>query len=60
MDLDFLNTLETIFDSSEQEFYELSNDQKIAIKNSRVQIENGDFHKNEDVILEMREWLKKK
>lgn len=60
MDLNFLNTLQTILDSSEQEFHELSNDQKIAIENSRVQIENGNFHKNEEVISEMREWLKKK
>ncbi|TPG36349.1 hypothetical protein EAH81_19955 [Flavobacterium pectinovorum] len=60
MDLNFLNTLQTIFDSSEQEFYEVSNDQKIAIENSRIEIENGNFHKNEDVILEMRQWLKNK
>ena len=60
MDLSIVNTLQTIFDSSEGEFYELSIDQKTAIENSRVQIENGNFHKNEEVITEMREWLKKK
>ncbi|SHG58455.1 hypothetical protein [Flavobacterium defluvii] len=59
-DLNFLNALQTIFDSSEQELYALSNDQKKAIENSRMEIKNGDFHKNEEVISEMREWLKKK
>lgn len=60
MDLNFLNALQTIFDSSEQELYELSDDQKKTIENSRTEIENGNFHKNEAVISEMREWLKKK
>jgi hypothetical protein len=59
-DLNFLNALQTIFDASEQELFELSNDQKKTIENSRIEIENGNFHKNEEVISEMREWLKKK
>jgi hypothetical protein len=59
-DLNFLNALQTIFDSSEQELYQLSNDQKTSIATSRMEIENGNFHKNEEVISEMREWLKKK
>lgn len=59
-DLNFLNALQTIFDASEQELYELSNDQKTTIESSRIEIENGNFHKNEEVISEMREWLKKK
>ena len=59
-DLNFLNALQTIFDSSEQELYELSNDQKMAIEKSRIELENGNFHKNEEVISEMREWLKNK
>lgn len=59
-DLNFLNALQTIFDSSEKELFELSNEQKKAIENSRIEIENGNFHKNEEVISEMREWLKKK
>ncbi|OXA72448.1 hypothetical protein B0A67_07865 [Flavobacterium aquidurense] len=59
-DLNFLNALQTIFDSSEHELYELSNDQKTAIESSRTEIKNGNFHKNEEVISEMREWLKKK
>lgn len=59
-DLNFLNALQTIFDSSEQELYELSADQKMAIDNSQMEIKNGNFHKNDEVISEMREWLKKK
>jgi hypothetical protein len=59
-DLNFLNALQTIFDSSEQALYKLSSDQGEAIENSRVEIGNEKFHKNEDVISEMKEWLKKK
>jgi len=59
-DLNFTNALQTIFDSSEQELFELSNDQKRAIENSRTEIENGNFQKSEEVISEIREWLKKK
>jgi predicted transcriptional regulator len=59
-DLNFLNALQTIFDSSEQALYELSSEQKSAIEIGRNEIKNGKFHKNEDVISEMKEWLKKK
>ncbi|WP_264535538.1 hypothetical protein [Flavobacterium sp. N1736] len=45
-------------DSSEQELFELSYEQKTAIESSRIEIENGNFHRNEEVISEMREWLK--
>ncbi|MBS7256672.1 hypothetical protein [Flavobacterium branchiicola] len=60
MDSNFINTRKTIFDSSEPELYKLSNDQKVAIENSRMEIKNGNFHKNEEVISEMRKRLKKK
>lgn len=59
-DLNFLNALQTIFDSSEQALYKLSLNQESSIEKSRVEIESGKFHKNEDVISEMKEWLKKK
>ena len=59
-DLNCLNALQTIFDSSEQALYELSSEQKSAIEIGRNEIKNGKFHKNEDVISEMKEWLKKK
>ncbi len=59
-DMNFLKALQTIFDSSEQSLYELNSEQQSSIETSRSQIQKGDFHKNEDVISEMKEWLKKK
>lgn len=59
-DLNFLNALQTIFDSSEQSLYQLSPEQTSLIEISRNQIRDGKFHKNELVISEMRQWLRKK
>jgi len=59
-DLNFLNALQTIFDSSEQALYQLSSEQQSSIEVSKSEIRNGKFRKNDDVISEMREWLKKK
>ncbi|WP_264531690.1 hypothetical protein [Flavobacterium sp. N502540] len=53
MDSNFIN-------ASEKKLFKISNNQKTAILASRIEIENGNFHKNEDVISEMREWLKNK
>ncbi len=59
-DLNFLNALQTIFDSSEQALYQLSSEQQSAIESGRVEIKNGQFFKNEEVISEMKQWLKNK
>ena len=59
-DLDFLNALQNIVDSTDQEIYQLSELQESSIKHGRSNIRNGKFHKNEDVISEMKEWLKNK
>ena len=59
-DLDFLNALQNIVDSTDQEIYQLSEVQESSIANGRSDIRNGKFHKNEDVISEMKEWLKNK
>ena len=59
-DLNFLKALQTIFDSSEQALYQLTSEQQNAIDKGRNEIKEGDFYKNEEVISEMREWLKKK
>ena len=59
-DLNFLKALQTIFDSSEQALYQLSSEQQTTIEKGRKEIKKGNFHKNEEVISEMREWLKKK
>ena len=59
-DVNFLNALQTIFDSSEQVLYKMSSAQESSVEKSRVEIETGKYHKNDDVISEMKEWLKKK
>jgi predicted transcriptional regulator len=59
-DLNFLNALQTIFDSSEQALYQISSDQHCAIETGRNEIKEGKFHKNDEVISEMRKWLKEK
>ena len=57
-DLNFLKALQTIFDSSEQALYQLSSEQQTVIEKGRNEIKEGNFHKNEEVISEMREWLR--
>ena len=59
-DLNFLNALQTIFDSSEQALFQLSSEQQSAIEIGRNEIKNEQFFKNEEVISEMKQWLKKK
>ncbi|KGO85278.1 hypothetical protein [Flavobacterium suncheonense] len=58
-DLNFLNALQTIFDSSEQALYQLSTNQQSSIETGRNEIKEGKFHNNDEVISEMRKWLKK-
>jgi predicted transcriptional regulator len=58
--LNFFNTLQTIFDTTEQSLFQLSPKQQSAIEIGRNQITNGQFFENEAVITEMKEWLKKK
>lgn len=59
-DLNFLNALQTIFDSSEQALFQLSSEQESAIKEGRNEIKDNQIFKNEEVISEMKQWLKKK
>ena len=59
-DLNFLNALQTIFDSSEQALYQISTNQQSSIETGRNEIKEGKFQKNDEVISEMRKWLKKK
>jgi len=58
-DLNFLRALQTIFDTSEQELFQLNNTQNEAIKEARAQINNGNFIENSQAISEIKEWLKK-
>ncbi|MBF4486678.1 hypothetical protein [Flavobacterium sp. CSZ] len=45
-------------ETSEKHLYELTTKEESSIEISRAQIKNGKFHKNEDVISEMKKWLK--
>lgn len=58
-DLNFLNALQTIFDSSEQALYQLSPDQNDSILKGREQIKNGDYIENDQLMSEMKKWLTK-
>ncbi|VXB22900.1 conserved hypothetical protein [Flavobacterium sp. 9R] len=59
-DVNFLSALQTIFDSSEQELYQLTNEQEASIEISRAELQEGKFRKNDQVISELREWFQKK
>ena len=58
-ELNFLNALQTIFDTSEQNLFQLSAEQKSAIEIGRKEISNGEFFENAEVMSEMKSWLKK-
>ena len=58
-DLNFLKALQTIIDSSEQELYQLSHNQKDSISTGRKHINKGQISSHESVISEMKEWLTK-
>ncbi|MGB1040820.1 MAG: hypothetical protein ACPGVD_08110 [Flavobacteriales bacterium] len=59
-DLNFLKALQTIFESSEQQLFQLSPGQEKTISNGRNQIKKGEYSSNDSVISEMKEWLAKK
>jgi len=56
-DLNFLKALQTIFDSSEQSLYQLSDDEQSIILKGREQIAQGNFTENAEVLQEIRTWL---
>lgn len=55
----FLNALQTIFDSSEQELYKLNAEQLESIESGRKDIENGKYKPHSVVMEDMTAWLKK-
>ena len=59
-DLNFLNAIQTLFDSADKALYPLSLEQQSAIEKGRSDIKNGHSFKNEEVISEMKQWLKNK
>ena len=59
-DLNFLRAIQTIFDTSDQSLYKLSDEQGHAIQKGREQIASGNFKDHEDVMSEMKAWLANK
>ena len=58
--LDLLEAIQAIFDTSDENIYELNEHQKKSISLSKIQIEEGNVQKSEEVILEMKKWLQSK
>lgn len=59
-DLNFLQALQSIMDSSDQDLFELSEEQAETIEIGRSQIKNGQTFTHSRVISEMKEWLSKR
>lgn len=57
-DIAFLKALQTLFDSTEQELFELSTEQKKSIELSKSDILNGDYKPHDQVMSETEKWLK--
>ena len=53
-DINFLNALQTIFDSSERELFQLNAQQSESILKSKEEIKNGDFFENDEVISDLK------
>ena len=58
--MNFLKAMQTIFDSAEQELYNLTEFQKKSIEISRAEIKSGEFTENSRVISKTKSWLKKR
>ncbi len=58
-DVKFLQALQTIFDSSEQELYKLNSEQKKSIELGREDIIKGNYQSHSSLMNETKEWLKK-
>ena len=59
-DLNFIRAIQTIFDTAEQELFQLNDAQNKSIDISRAEINKGDYTDNKQVISDIRQWLKKK
>ncbi len=60
-DKSFLNAIKTIIESkSETTVYKTSSEQRSKIIEGQEQISNGEYFTNEQVDLEINEWLKEK
>lgn len=59
-DIEVLKALQLYFETSDQEPYQLSAEQKNAIVKGEDEIKRGERSSHESVMQEMREWLSKK
>ncbi|MDA7502030.1 hypothetical protein N8482_02025 [Chitinophagales bacterium] len=59
-DVNFLQAIQTILDSSNKELHELTDDQKESIRTSRRQLDNGQEINHDDVMSNLSQWLKNK
>ncbi len=57
-DVNFLKALQTIFDSSEEALYQLSPEQSRSIEQGREDIKQGNFIENNQLMGELKTWLK--
>ncbi len=57
-DLNFLKALQVIFDSSENELYQLNQEQKSSIEQGRKDVIEGKTKDHSEVMKETKEWLK--
>lgn len=57
-DIQFLKAIQTIFDSSESELFELSDEQKKSIEQGRKEVKEGKTIPHHQVMKETEEWLK--
>jgi hypothetical protein len=55
--LELLETLQAILEASDVPAYEMSEDQKKAVEESRKQIEEGNCIENDTAISNLRQWL---
>jgi hypothetical protein len=58
-DVNFLQAIQTILDTSNKQLFELSPKQSASLKLSRKQLDNGEGIQHKDVINDMTKWLKK-
>ena len=59
-DLNFLQAIQTILDSSNKELFELSDDQIKSIDQRLLDIENGNTIPHKKVMQDIRGWIKDK
>lgn len=57
-DLTFLKKIQTLFDNTENELFELSDEQKTSIDQGRIDISDQKYLPHDKVMNDTKEWLK--